>query len=336
MLFDKDGNSTIVLKSEAEDEASLSNNKAINALFNGLDTNMLKLIKRCLSAKEAWGILMTCYEGTSKVKMSKLQLLTSKFEGLRMKEEEIIQDFHMNLLDIANPFEALGEKVYDEKLSKKILRSLPKRFDMKVTAIEEAHGIGNIKVDELVGSLQTFEISINECGYKKKKSIACITNVDDEESQTAGENEESIADALALIGKQFGKVLRRVDRRSKQNGQSIRFDINKQQNNVKKTRLEDKNSQTKGVKCHECEGYGHIRTECATYLKKQKKSLMVSWSDEDSEEEDEFARHVSALTGVCISDAESDDDEDITYEELASSYKDLLIRYEEVCRILEK
>jgi hypothetical protein len=218
MIFDKDGNSTIVLKSEAEDEASLSNNKAINALFNGVDTNMLKLIKRCLSAKEAWGILMTCYEGTSKVKMSKLQLLTSKFEGLRMKEEEIIQDFHMNLLDIANPFEALGEKVYDEKLSKKILRSLPKRFDMKVTAIEEARGIGNIKVDELVGSLQTFEISINERGYKKKKSIAFITNVDDEESQTAGENEESIADALALIGKQFGKVLRRVDRRSRQNG----------------------------------------------------------------------------------------------------------------------
>jgi hypothetical protein len=99
---------------------------------------MFKLIKKCLSAKEAWEILMTCYEGTSKVKMSKLQLLTTKFENLRMKEEESIQDFHMNLLDIANSFEALGERMSDEKLSRKILRSLPKRFDMKVTVIEEA------------------------------------------------------------------------------------------------------------------------------------------------------------------------------------------------------
>jgi hypothetical protein len=62
---------------------------------------------------------------------------------------------------------------------------------------------------------------------------------------------------------------------------------------------------------------------------------MVSWFDEDSDEEDESARHATALTGVCISDAESDDEE-ITYEELASSYKDMLTRYEEVCRILEK
>lgn len=33
---------------------------------------------------------------------------------------------------------------------------------MKVTAIEEAIDLSRIKVDELIGSLQTFEISINE------------------------------------------------------------------------------------------------------------------------------------------------------------------------------
>jgi hypothetical protein len=41
------------------------------------------------------------------------------------------------LLDIANSFESLGEKLLDEKLGRKILRSLPKRFDMKVTTIEK-------------------------------------------------------------------------------------------------------------------------------------------------------------------------------------------------------
>jgi RNase H-fold protein (predicted Holliday junction resolvase) len=42
------------------------------------------------------------------------------------------------ILDIANAFDSLREKISEEKLVKKILRSLPKRFDMKVTAIEEA------------------------------------------------------------------------------------------------------------------------------------------------------------------------------------------------------
>jgi plasmid maintenance system killer protein len=56
-------------------------------------------------------------------------------------------------LILQNSFESLGEKISDEKLVRKILRSLPKRFDMKVTAIEDAQDISSLKVDELIGSL---------------------------------------------------------------------------------------------------------------------------------------------------------------------------------------
>ena len=42
-----------------------------------------------------------------------------------MLEDESIQD-----IDIANSFESLGEKIADEKLVRKILRSLPKRFNI--------------------------------------------------------------------------------------------------------------------------------------------------------------------------------------------------------------
>jgi hypothetical protein len=38
--------------------------------------------------------------------------------------------------------------------------------------------------------------------------------------------------------------------------------------------------------------------------------------------ENEAANHVSAMTGVCASDTESYD-EDLTFEELASAYKNL-------------
>jgi len=40
--------------------------------------------------------------------MSKLQLITTKFEGLKMKDDELIQDFYMNILELANASDALG------------------------------------------------------------------------------------------------------------------------------------------------------------------------------------------------------------------------------------
>ena len=71
-----------------EDELALANSKALNALFNGVDKNMFRLNKKCDVAKDAWGILRTAHEGTSMVKISRIQLLTTKFESLGMQEDE--------------------------------------------------------------------------------------------------------------------------------------------------------------------------------------------------------------------------------------------------------
>jgi hypothetical protein len=57
----------------------------------------------------------------------------------------------MSILDIANMSSSLGEKMLKEKLVRKILILLPKKFDMKVITIEKARDIGNMKVDELIG-----------------------------------------------------------------------------------------------------------------------------------------------------------------------------------------
>ena len=107
---------------------------------------------------------------------------------------------------------------------------------------------------------------------------------------------------------------------------------------MKKVKPDENSNQSKGVPCHECEGYRHIRTECATYLKKQKKSLVVSWSNEDNSEgevENEYAKNVTALTGIYMFDAESGDEE-LTYEELTISYKELYTKSEDICEMLEK
>ena len=47
----------------------------------------------------------------------------------------------------------LEEKTEDSKIVRKILRSLPKSFRAKVTAIEESKDLDDIKVQELIGFL---------------------------------------------------------------------------------------------------------------------------------------------------------------------------------------
>ena len=64
-------------------------------------------------------------------------MLTTQFETLRMIEEQTIAEFHMQIRDIANTSFSLGEKMSDEKLVRRILRSLPKRFAMKVTQVKK-------------------------------------------------------------------------------------------------------------------------------------------------------------------------------------------------------
>ncbi|XP_058733991.1 uncharacterized protein LOC131605679 [Vicia villosa] len=148
--------------SEEDDKLALEKSKALNALFNGVDKNVFKLINICTVAKDAWKILRITHECTSNVNMSILQPLISKFENLKMNDDETIQKYHMNILEIANAFSALGEKMSEENLVTKILRSLPRKLDMKVTVIEEAHDISTMKVDEIVGSLRTFASSTKD------------------------------------------------------------------------------------------------------------------------------------------------------------------------------
>ena len=70
-----------------------------------------------------------------------------------MMKHETISDFNSKLCDIANEAFALGEKYSNTKLVRKTLRSLPKRFAYKVTAIEKARDVNTMKLDELMGSL---------------------------------------------------------------------------------------------------------------------------------------------------------------------------------------
>ena len=88
----------------------------------------------------------------------------------------------------------------------KILRSLPSKWYIKVTAIQEAKDLTKLPMEEFIGSLMTYEINLvkklQEGEDKKKKSITLKAKTKEEEKPS----EED--DDLALIIRKLNKYMR--------------------------------------------------------------------------------------------------------------------------------
>ena len=95
------------------------NSKAINAIFNSVITEEFCRISHCEIAKEACDILQVTHEGTSIVKIAKLQHLTNAFETLRMEDDETFDQFYFKLSDIVNSSFNLGEQISPSNVVKK-------------------------------------------------------------------------------------------------------------------------------------------------------------------------------------------------------------------------
>ena len=110
----------------------------------------------------------TTYEGTKKVKDTMV-----KDTKVKMSEDESFNSFYSKLNEVVIGKFNLGEKTEDSKIVRKILRSLPESFRAKLTAIEENKDLDDIKIQELIGLLQTYELSL--LSQRKSKSLALKT-----------------------------------------------------------------------------------------------------------------------------------------------------------------
>ena len=184
--------------------------RVLNALFSAITNEEFKKISSTETAKEAWTILQTTYEGTKAIKDLKLQRLTTSFEEIKMEKDESFNEFYAKLKDIVNSSFNLGETIPKPKIVRKVLKSLPERFHAKITAIEESKDINKIPLTELVSNLQTYEFGLTRIGMLGKgKSIAfkAKSNEIDEPSYNEGSKMKS------YITRQFKKFMKNANRK---------------------------------------------------------------------------------------------------------------------------
>jgi hypothetical protein len=176
----------------------------MNVILSGLVELEFVKVMHLGTAKEMWDKLISSYEGNEKVKDAKLQIYRVEFEQLKMKEDETVGKYFLRVEELVNAMKSLGEKIEEPSLVQKILRSIPDRFNPKVSAIEELNDLKTLEFDQLLGILTTYEMRIVK---DKPTSREASFKVDKNEDSEPDEIEAKFVKRLKKgSGKYKGKL----------------------------------------------------------------------------------------------------------------------------------
>ena len=102
--------------------------------------------------------------------------------------------------NIANELISLGKIYTTEEQVDKVLKTLPRSWEIKVTAIREAKDLTNMTLDELVGNLKTYDMNVDKRGEENKEKNLGFKATESDESDIDD-------DDLTQIRRNFKKFL---------------------------------------------------------------------------------------------------------------------------------
>ena len=199
---------------------------------------------------------------------------------------------------------------------RKVLKSLPERFNAKITAIEESKDIDKIPLIELVGNLQTYELGLTRIG-KTSKGKSMALKAKSNETDESSDDEDS--KMKSYITKQFKKFMKNANGRN--------FDKDRRQSSSSQFKGQDKGKKDAkeggqytvpaGPKCFRCQGFSHMKHECPTSLTSIGKSKALAATLSDIEPEEDSSDENDGILNVFIATVNPTDGivEDVDEEE---------------------
>jgi hypothetical protein len=249
-----------------------------------------------------------------------LILLRSKCK-IKMLEDEIFNKFYTKISDLRNLMVSLRKNISDVKLIRKILRSLPEHFRIKVTTIKESKDLEEMKIEELVRSLQTYEHSLPLVKKTKAMALKAFKKKNRVFSDKDSDNEEE--DLVAMLAKNFGRLMKNPRFKNKFS--------KRLKGNPKGAKPEEEKKDPSGPQCFECYDFGHTRVDCGNL--KQAKGKVYNATLSESEEEETLDKDQKFLAFVAPREESegsqsyylerSDEDR----EELKEAYKVLYVKF---------
>ena len=192
--------------------------RAKNIISSALTLDEFYRVSVCESAKEMWDVLEVTHEGTNEVKRARKNTLIQEYEIFRMKAGESICDMQKRFTHIVNHLLALGKTFDKEKLNIKILKSLNRTWQPKVTAISESRDLTSMNISTLFGKLREHELELGrlkekEDGEKRhtialKSAVKSTAKLNKADSANDSNDGNSDSEALSLMVKKFSKFLK--------------------------------------------------------------------------------------------------------------------------------
>ena len=221
------------------------------------------------------------------------------------------------------------------------------RFHAKITVIEESKNIDSIHLIELIRNLQPYELGFVRVG-KGSKSENMALKIKNDEKDESSEDEDT--KFKPNITRQFKKFIKNAnvkanDKDRKQSG----FSQFKSQDKVKREFKDagQSNSVPARPKCYRCQGCGHKKQECPTYLKSIGKSnaLTATLSDTELEADSDDSDQegiVSAFIATTDSPKEAEELVDEEEELMESNFEkmgdqdDIHTAYSKLYKVFKK
>ena len=123
---------------ETEAEGDERHDMAMALLFQSIPETLILQVGELDTAKKVWDAIRARYVGAERVKEARLQTLMAKFDRLKMKDTETIDEFVGKLSEISSKSASLGEEIEEPKIVKKFLKCLPrKKYIHVVAALEQ-------------------------------------------------------------------------------------------------------------------------------------------------------------------------------------------------------
>jgi len=144
-----------------------------------------------------------------------------------------------------------------------------------VTTIEESKDLEEIKIEELMESFQTYDLSLPQVKKVKTTGLKASKKKKKVSSEEDSEKEE---DAVAMLAKNFRRLMKN-DKFKKKFSERLK----KAPKESEPEEAEKKDP--RGPRCFECSGFGHIRADCGNLKQGKGKAYNVTLSDESKEEE---------------------------------------------------
>ncbi|KZV21839.1 hypothetical protein F511_06549 [Dorcoceras hygrometricum] len=175
---------------------------------------MFRKIKTCTTAKDIWEKLVQICEGSDETKENKLTVAQQKYESIKMKDGETMTEFDERFSEIVIELNSLGKEYSNRELVLKVMRALPREWDVKTMAMRESKDLNNLDLHDLFANLKAYEFELETRSEapstsQPTKALAATTTTEQCSPSTSKSADQLSDDVMSLFVKKFGKYLRR-------------------------------------------------------------------------------------------------------------------------------